>query len=62
MIVYRVMGRTDPFDWAGSSEDETIAYYQTREGAEKQIEILKSRSDWKMSYSKFFVVPVEVHP
>ena len=62
MIVYRVMGRTDPFDWSEKAVDETIAYYQTRESANAQIEILKSRSDWKMSYSKFFVVPVEVHP
>jgi hypothetical protein len=62
MLVYKVMGRTNPFDWAAPCEDEVIAYYQTKESADKQIEILKSRSDWRMNYSKFFVLPVEVLP
>lgn len=62
MIVYKVMGRTDPLDWASSAEDEVIAYYQTKESADKQIQAMKNRPDWRMSYSKFFVLPVEVHP
>ena len=62
MIIYKVVGRTDPFDWSTPAEDEFLAYYQTRGSANAQVQILKDRPDWRMSYSKFFVVPVEVHP
>ena len=62
LIIYKVVGRTAPFDYAEQALDEDIALFQTRESAEKQIKILKSRSDWRMSYSRFTIKSVKVLP
>lgn len=56
MVVYKVLARCD------DGEDEIIAYYQTEESADRQVEIMENRSDWRNSYFRFFVIPVEVHP
>jgi hypothetical protein len=60
MVVYRVVGRTAPWDWAASAEDVHMGTFLTRERAEEEIVKLKTSISWTMEYSDFTIVEEEI--
>ena len=56
MVVYRLVGRTNPLDWASMAEDKTLGLFATKEGAERKANLLKSQKHWHMDWQYFTVV------
>lgn len=62
LTIYKVIGWTNPLDWASSSESSILGHYLSRYGAEDKIADMKSDLDWNYHWSDFEIVELEVLP
>lgn len=62
LIIYKVIGWTNPIDWASSSEASTLGHFQSRFGAEDLVANMKNEPDCGYHWSNFEIVEIEVAP
>lgn len=62
MVIYKVVGFTNPVDWASMPEDKILGYYQSRFGAEDKVADMMREKDWKYDWSSFIIDEIEVNP
>ena len=62
LTIYKVIGWTNPIDWASSSKASTLGYYQTLFGAEDKVADMMKDVDWRYTWNEFEIVEVEVLP
>lgn len=60
MFVYRVIGRTAPFDWASMAEDKDLGLFRTMKAAQSKIDRLYEDKSWRMTWAGFTIEEVKV--
>ena len=60
MTVFELLGTSAWIDWASRGSETRIALFSTAEKAEAKIAEMKKDKEWKMSWSSFRIVPVNV--
>jgi hypothetical protein len=60
MVVYKLVGRTAPLDWAAMAEDKTLGLYKTMAAAHRALDVIQARKDWRMDWSHFTIVEEKV--
>lgn len=60
MVVYKLVGRTNPFDWAQMAQDVDLGLFETREAAIKEMDRMQSLADYYMNWAYHHIVEVEV--
>jgi hypothetical protein len=60
MLVYRVVGRTAPLDWASMAEDKDLGLFKTKKAAQSKIDKLYEDKYWPMDWAGFFIEKVKV--
>jgi hypothetical protein len=60
MVVYKLVGRTAPVDWATMAEDKTIGLYKSMAAAHRALDKILARKDWRMDWDHFTIVEEKV--
>jgi hypothetical protein len=61
MLIYKVMARTNPTDWAEMAKSVELAIVNSRSAGEIWINNFKSNNKhWRMDYQKFWLDSVKV--
>lgn len=55
MVVYKLIGRTAPLDWASMAEDVELGLYRTLEGAKAAKAKMEARKDFYMDWKELFI-------
>lgn len=62
LTIYKVVAKTNPWDWATMPDYATIEFYQSRESAIKKCQEMMDDKDFYMSWSSVYVEEIEVQP
>jgi len=62
LTIYKVIGWTNPIDWASPTKACTLGYFQSRFGAEDKIADMKSEPDYGYDWSEFEIEEIGVWP
>lgn len=60
MTVFELIATSAWNDWASRGSETRIGLFSTAEKAEAKIKEMKQDKEWKMSWSSFRVIPVNV--
>jgi hypothetical protein len=60
MIVYKLVGRTSPLDWAASAHDEVLGLYKTMAAAHRALDKIQADKNWRYDWSHFTIVEEKV--
>jgi hypothetical protein len=60
MTVFELLGTSAGIDWASRGDQRRLGLFSTAEKAEAKIEEIKKNKEWKMDWSSFRIVEVEV--
>jgi hypothetical protein len=60
MTVFELLGTSAWIDWASRGSETRIGLFSSAEKAETKINEMKKDKEWKMSWSSFRVVKIEV--
>ena len=58
MVIYKLVGRTNPTDWAERARDVDMGLYERRETAERDMERLRLHPDFYMDWDYIEIVEV----
>lgn len=58
MVIYKLVGRTNPWDWATPSRDVDLGLYEHRETAEMDMERMNARPDFNTDWQYLKIVEV----
>lgn len=60
MTVFELLGTSAWIDWASRGDESRIGLFSTADKAEAKIKEIKRDKEWKMGWSSFRIVEVEV--
>ncbi len=60
MIVYKLVGRTSPLDWATMPKDKTLGLYKSMAAAQRAVDKIQSNPHWTMVWDHFTIVEEKV--
>ena len=60
MVIYKLVGRTNPFDWATPSREVTLGLYEHRKTAEQDMDRMNAHPDFDMDWKWLRVDEVEL--
>lgn len=60
MTVFELLAKNASNDWASRGSESRIGLFSTSEKAEEKIEEIKQEINWRMDWSSFRIVKVEV--
>lgn len=60
MTIFELLGTSAWTDWASRGDETRIGLFSTAEKAEAKIKEIKKNKEWKMEWSSFRIVEVEV--
>jgi hypothetical protein len=60
MTVFELLATPTRIDWASHNEEKRIGLFSTQARAEEKIDFIKSGKEWKMDWSSFRIVKVNV--
>lgn len=60
MVIYKLIGRTNPFDWASSSKDVDLGLYRTAEAAAEAKRLWETKKDFSMDWKYIRIEPADL--
>jgi hypothetical protein len=60
MVVYKLVGRTAPVDWASMAEDKTLGLYKSMAAAHRALDKILANPHWRMDWGHFIIVEEKV--
>jgi len=55
MVVYKLIARTSPLDWASMPEDVELGFYKTLRGAKAAKAKMEASKDFYMDWKELFI-------